>query len=71
MINIIAGPYCSCGAVESTKHFLLECPVFDGIIQNMLNEITSSKNPTIDILLHVFGNMAMKNEVNSNISRSV
>ena len=68
MINIIVGPYCSYGAVENTEHFLFECPVFDGIIQNMLNEIISNTNPTIDIL---FGNTALNNKANSNISRSV
>lgn len=67
--NIVADPYCSCGAVENNKHFLLECPAFNDIRQDMLNEIISVTNPTVDILL--FGNTALNDEANSFIFRSV
>ena len=67
--NIVADPYCSYGAVENNKHFLLECPVFNDIRQDMLNEVISVTNPTIDILL--FGNTALNDEDNSYIFRSV
>ena len=61
--NIVADPYCSCGAVENNKHFLLECPACNDIRQDMLNEIISITNPTIDILL--FGNTALNDEARS------
>ena len=61
--------FCSCGAVENNKHFLLECPAFNDIRQDMLNEIISVTNPTVDILL--FGNTALNDEANSFIFRSV
>ena len=68
--NIVADPYCSCGAVENNKHFLLECRAFNDIRRDMLNEIIISvTNPTIDILL--FGNTALNDEANSYIFRSV
>ena len=64
--NIVADPYCSCGAVENNKHFWLECPAFNDIRKDMLNEIISITNPTIDILL--FGNTALNDEAYTNIS---
>ena len=67
--HIVADPYCSCGAVENNKNFLLECPAFNDIRQDKLNEIIRITNPTIDILL--FGNTALNDEANSYIFRSV
>ena len=67
--NIVADPYCSSGTDENNKHFLPECPACNDIRQDMLNEIISITNPTIDILL--FGNTALNDEANSNKFRSV
>ena len=55
--------------LQNNKHFLLECPAFNDIRQDMLNEIISVTNPTDDILL--FGNTALNDEANSFIFRSV
>ena len=48
---------------KKNKHFLLECPAFNDIRQDMLNEVISVTNPSIDILL--FGNTALNDEANS------
>ena len=48
---------------------MLECPAFNDIRQDMLNEIISVTNQTIDILL--FGNTALNDEAISYIFRSV
>ena len=39
--NIIADPSCACGGVESTKHFLLQCPHFNQARIEMLNTLST------------------------------
>ena len=44
-----------CGAVETTKHFLLECNAFIEIRKEMLKEIHSFSKPTLDYVLYGSG----------------
>ena len=50
--DITTDPNCVCGAVETTKHFLLECNALNEIRQEMLNKIRSFCTPTLDYLLY-------------------
>ena len=51
--GITTDPNCVCGAVETTKHFLLECNAFNEIRQEMLKEICLFCTPTLDYLLWI------------------
>ena len=60
---------CVCGAVETTKHFLLECTAFNEFRQEMFNEIRSFCIPTLDYYL--YGWDAPSDQHNSGIFKSV
>ena len=49
--NIINDPYCQCGSVETTKHYLFECQRYSQLRQEMLNEISKYCTPSLDCLL--------------------
>ena len=48
--NIINDPYCQCGSVETTKHYLFECQRYSQlhVRQEMLNEISKYCTPSLD-----------------------
>ena len=53
-IHVIDSPQCPCGHVrETTKHYLLECPLFQNERQEMLQKLNNiSFNPTLHNLLY-------------------
>ena len=50
--HIIESPLCECGAVEDTKHFLLECHRYRNLRVELNNTISLICPPTLNILLH-------------------
>ena len=50
--NIVESPLCECGAVEDTKHFLLECHRYRNLRVELNNTISLICPPTLNILLH-------------------
>ena len=60
--NLIASPFCDCGAIEDTRHFLLECIRFNDLRQDMTETISLLCNPTFNTLL--YGNNELTNEEN-------
>lgn len=38
--NLVDDPYCICKQIESSEHFLLYCPLYRLIRQNMINNIS-------------------------------
>ena len=55
-------PFCDCGAIEDTRHFLLECIRFNDLRQDMADTISLLCNPTLNTLL--YGNIELTNEEN-------
>ena len=39
-------PYCTCGAVENTSHFLFKCPKFDVIRREFLHTVSKCVEPS-------------------------
>ena len=68
-MGVTTDPNYVCGAVKTTKHFLLECNAFNEIRQEILNEPRSFCTPTLDCLL--YGSHALSDQHNSGIFKSV
>ena len=67
--NIINDPYCQCGSVETTKHYLFECQRYSQLRQEMLNEISKYCTPSLDCLL--FGDDHLNYGCNSDVFMAV
>lgn len=67
--NIVTDPYCHCGAVETTKHFLFECQKYNLIRNEMLNQISQYCTPDLNCLL--FGDEHLDFASNSAIFQAV
>ena len=60
--NIVDSPLCICGSIEDTTHYLLKCPAYRNIREDMLNNISPICNVTLQILL--FGDTSLSYEDN-------
>ena len=49
--NIINDPYCLCGSVETTKHYLLECQRHTAARTEMINKISRFCTPNLNCIL--------------------
>lgn len=67
--NIVESPFCLCGAVETTEHFLLECPRYTPIRANMINIVSSVRTPSLSLLLS--GDGSLDNDANKLIFSTV
>ena len=52
----------SIGAVETRRHFLLECTRFDNLRQSILNNLSHLSPPSLNILL--FGKQELSDAIN-------
>ncbi len=70
-IHVIDNPQCACGhARESTRHFLLECPLFYNERNTMLTDMQNINfEPTFSNLL--YGNAGYNEETNAKAFRLV
>ena len=50
--NIVESPFCDCGLVEDTNHFLLICDRFRNQRQEMINKVSAICRPSLNILLY-------------------
>ena len=50
--NITENPLCVCGAVETTEHFLLECPRFTQARTVMIDTLSTFCFPSLNVLLY-------------------
>ena len=50
--NIIPNSLCVCGGIENTRHFLLDCLLYQDIRPEMLASISSICTPSIDTLIY-------------------
>lgn len=67
--NLVPSPLCVCGVVENNHHFLLICPRYSAIRDDMINTVIRYSNVTLDVLL--FGNETLSIEDNENIFKAV
>ena len=65
--NLTASKYCSCGKVENTRHFLLECKKYTNIRERTV--ATLGRNITLNTLL--YGNDSLQFHENENIFKVV
>ena len=50
--NIVPSNLCACGGIESSRHYLLECNLYQAIRIDMLATISTICIPSIDILIY-------------------
>ena len=67
--NLIPEPYCTCGAVENTSHFLFKCPKFNAFRRELLLTVSNYVEPSEAVLL--FGDDTISDEGNEVIFRAV
>ena len=67
--GIIDNPNCDCGSLETNNHYLFECNRYNAIRVDLINEVSEFYTPTLNSLL--FGNLALSDEANELIFKSV
>jgi hypothetical protein len=68
-LHVIDDPYCTCGQIETAKHFLLHCPIYADLRENLLSSIDFIIPITIDTLL--YGNNELSRNNNLEIFKIV
>ena len=67
--NIIDDPLCACGSVETTNHFLLECPQYIQARRDMITALSTFCVPSLNNLL--YGDTTLNNYQNKLIFLTV
>ena len=67
--NIIDDPLCACGSVETTNHFLLECPQYIQARRDMITALSTFCVPSLNNLL--YGDTTLNNHQNKLIFLTV
>ena len=49
--NRVDSPYCTCGAIEDTHHFLFVCHQFTDPRRNLINSVSDICQPNFNVLL--------------------
>ena len=63
--NLTDSPLCSCGDIETSEHYFLQCRRYRLQRHEMLSNISQLCHVSIDVLL--FGDISLSNEINSRI----
>ena len=69
--NLVGNPFCICGEVESNTHYLLTCPLYTHMRDEMVTSIRQITNLTITTDVLLFGNDEVSDEVNTTIFETV
>ena len=71
--SLVLSPNCVCGEVESNEHFLLACPRYNLIREDLLNTIRNQTTLTINVStdLLLFGNRELSVLSNTKIFKAV
>ena len=69
--NLVGNPYCICGEVESNTHYLLTCPCYKRMRDEMVTSISQITNLTITIDVLLFDTDEVSDEVNTTIFKAV
>ena len=67
--NIADSFLCTCGSVEDTKHFILECPLYSNLRHEMLTVFSEFCLPSLNVIL--FGNPDLTTHSNTQIFNAV
>ena len=67
--NIVDSSLCTCVSVEDTKHFILECPLYFNLRQEMLTVISEFCLPSLNVIL--FGNPDLTTHSNTRLLDAV
>ena len=49
--NIVDNPYCTCGDIEDTHHFLFVCHQYTDLRRDLLNSVSDICQPNLNVLL--------------------
>ena len=49
--NIVDNPYCTCGDIEYTHHFLFVCLQYKYLRRDLLNLVSDISQPNLNVLL--------------------
>ena len=49
--NIVDNPYCTCGDIEDTQHFLFVCHQYTDLRRDLLNSVSDICQPDLNVLL--------------------
>ena len=67
--NIVDNPYCTCGDVEDTHHFLFVCHQYTDLRRDLLNSVSDICQPNLNFLL--CGDMTLTYVQNKQIFKAV
>ena len=67
--NIVDSPYCTCGDIEDTHHFLLVCHQFTDLRQDLINSVSDIYLPNFNVVL--CGDISLTFDQNQHISKAV
>lgn len=67
--NITDSPLCTCGEIETTKHFLFSCPRYTAERNVMFNSLPIQCAPSLNLLL--YGDSHYDNSINELIFQAV
>ena len=63
--NLVDNPKCSCGKIETTKHFLLDCPMYAHLRTQLFSSLPESTSKSTNTLL--FGDTNLTDSANCKI----
>ena len=67
--HIIDSPYCTCGAIEGTHHFLFVCHQFIDLRRDLINSVSDICQPNLNVLL--CGDISLNFDQNKQIFKAV
>ena len=67
--NIIDSPYCTCGDIEATQHFLFVCLQFTYLRRDLINSLSNICQHNLNVLL--CGDISITFDKNKQIFKAV
>ena len=67
--NIVGSPYCTCGAIEDTHHFLFVCHQIRDLRRNLIHSVSDICQPNLNVLL--CGDISLTFDQNKQILKAV
>ena len=67
--NIVDSPYCTCGDIEDTHHFLFVCHQFTDLRRDLINSVSDICQPNLNVLL--CGDISLTFDQNKQIFEAV
>ena len=67
--NIVDSPYCTCGDIEDTHHFLFVCHQFTDLRRDLINSVSNICQPNLNV--HLYGDISLTFDQNKHIFKAV